>query len=94
MHNHTLKGGIFYQRSRKDQPAWGNINGQFDFQTGPTSGGSCPGGVGTCTLGDPFASTLIGEFNGFSQSTARPLGKFRYNQLEFYIQDTWKLTRG
>ncbi len=92
LHNHTLKGGIFYQRSRKDQPAWGNINGQFDFQTGPTSGGSCPGGVGTCTLGDPFASTLIGEFNGFSQSTARPLGKFRYNQLEFYIQDTWKVT--
>ena len=43
-------------------------------------------------MGDPFASTLIGEFNGFSQSTARPLGKFRYNQLEFYIQDTWKLT--
>jgi hypothetical protein len=35
---------------------------------------------------------LIGEFNGFSQSTARPLGKFRYNQLEFYIQDTWKVT--
>lgn len=92
LHNHTLKGGVFYQRSRKDQPAWGNINGQFDFQTGPTSGGSCPGGVGTCTLGDPFASTLIGEFNGFSQSTARPLGKFRYNQLEFYIQDTWKVT--
>jgi len=89
---HTIKTGIFYQRSRKDQPAWGNINGQFSFGPGPTAAGTCPGGTGTCTLGDPFASELMGNFDGFSQSTARPLGKFRYNQLEFYVQDTWKIT--
>jgi hypothetical protein len=92
LHNHTLKTGLFYQRNRKDQPAWGNINGQFSFSTAPTSGGTCPGGAGTCNLGDPFASALLGNFDGFSQSTARPLGKFRYNQLEFYVQDTWKVT--
>jgi hypothetical protein len=89
---HTLKGGVFYQRSRKDQVAWGNINGEFAFSTGPTSGGTCPNGTDTCTLGDPFASALLGAFNSFDQSTARPLGKFRYNQLEFYLQDTWKVT--
>jgi hypothetical protein len=91
-HNHTFKTGMFYQRSRKDQPAWGNINGQFNYGLGPTSGGTCPGSSGTCTLGDPFASVLLGDFNSFSQSTARPLGKFRYNQLEFFVQDTWKVT--
>ena len=90
-HNHTFKAGMFYQRNRKDQIAWGNINGQFNFNTSPTGGGTCPDGV-DCALGDPLASALIGEFNSFSQSTARPLGKFRYNQLEFYVQDTWKLT--
>jgi len=81
--NHTLKGGMFYQRNRKDPPAWGNINGQFDFE--PYSGHGY-------SLGDPLASALLGFFNGFSQSTARPLGKFRYNQLEFYVQDTWRVT--
>ena len=91
-HNHTLKAGMFYQRSRKDQPAWGNINGQFNFGIGPTGAGTCPGGPDTCKLGDPLASALIGEFDGFDQSTARPLGKFRYNQMEFYVQDTWKIT--
>jgi hypothetical protein len=90
--NHTLKTGLFYQRNRKDQPAWGNINGQFGFGLGPTSGGTCPGGKNTCTLGDPIASALLGAFDSFGQSTARPLGKFRYNQLEFYVQDTWKIT--
>ncbi|MGZ4814264.1 MAG: outer membrane beta-barrel protein, partial [Terriglobales bacterium] len=28
---HTFKAGMFYQRNRKDQIAWGNINGQFSF---------------------------------------------------------------
>ncbi len=91
--HHTLKFGIFYQRNRKDQIAWGNINGQFSFSTAPTGAGTCPGGANTCTLGDPFASTLLGDFDTFSQSTARPLGEFRYNQLEFFAQDTWKITQ-
>jgi hypothetical protein len=90
--SHTLKFGVFYQRNRKDQIAWGNINGQFNFGLGPTSGGTCPGGTGTCTQGDPLASALLGAFDSFGQSTARPLGKFRYNQLEFYGQDTWRIT--
>jgi len=90
--SHTFKFGMFYQRSRKDQPAWGNINGQFNFGTGPTSSGTCPPGD-TCTFGDPIASALLGDFDGFDQSTARPVGKFRYNQLEFYVQDTWKVTQ-
>jgi hypothetical protein len=38
-----------------------------------------------------LASALLGQFDGFDQSTARPLGKFRYNQVEFYVQDTWKI---
>jgi hypothetical protein len=85
--NHTIKGGVFYQRSRKDQIAWGNANGQFSFGTGPTTPTGCSG-----ACGDPLASALLGDYNSFDQSTARPLGKFRYNQLEFYVQDTWKLT--
>src|ERR1017187_1322759 len=88
-HNHTLKFGLFYQRNRKDQIAWNNINGQFQFQSSSTGSSSCEG-----VCGDPYASALLGLFNGnpgFLQSTARPLGEFRYNQLEFYVQDTWKV---
>lgn len=91
--DHVLKFGGFYQRSAKDQVAWGNVNGQFNFDTSPTSGGTCPGGAGTCTLGNPYASALLGEFQNFSQSTARPVGYFRYNQVEFYAQDTWKMNK-
>jgi len=91
-HRHTMKFGMFYQRSRKDQIAWGNINGQLNFGQGPTGGGTCPASQPDCALGDPLASALLGSFDGLSQSTSRPTGYFRYNQLEFYAQDTWKLT--
>jgi hypothetical protein len=47
---HALKTGLFYQRNRKDQVAWGNINGQFNFSTGPTAPGTCPANT---TCGDP-----------------------------------------
>jgi hypothetical protein len=93
--SHTFKTGVFYQRSRKDQIAWGNVNGQFSFNDGPTSGGTCPvtNPPTPCQLGDPLASALLGDFQSFDQSTARPTGYFRYNQLEFYVQDTWKVTQ-
>jgi hypothetical protein len=80
---------MFYQRSRKDQISWGNANGQASFSTGPTGGSSCPANT---TCGDPLASALLGEFDSFEQDTTRPVGFFRYNQLEFYAQDTWKIT--
>jgi len=87
---HTLKFGFFYQRNRKDQIAWGNVNGQFNFNTAPTAAATCPPDT---QCGDPYASALLGFFNSFDQSTARPIGQFRYNQLEFYAQDTWKVTQ-
>jgi carboxypeptidase family protein/TonB-dependent receptor-like protein len=87
--NHALKFGVFYQRSRKDQIAWGNSNGQFTFDNCATSAdpSTCPNSSGIA-----YASALLGEFRSFSQSSSRPIGFFRYNQLEFYAQDTWKLT--
>jgi Carboxypeptidase regulatory-like domain/TonB-dependent Receptor Plug Domain len=88
-HNHAMKFGVFYQRSRKDQIAWGNSNGQFSFSNCATSAdpASCPSSSGMA-----YASALLGSFSSFAQSSTRPIGFFRYNQLEFYAQDTWKAT--
>ena len=33
--SHVFKTGMFYQRNRKDQIAWGNFNGQFNFGDSP-----------------------------------------------------------
>ncbi len=87
--NHSFKFGVFYQRSRKDQVSWGNFNGQFNFNNCATSNDpkSCDSATGS-----PYASALLGDFATFDQSSSRPIGYFRYNQLEFYAQDTWQVT--
>jgi len=84
-HNHTLKAGVFVERSRKDQASWGNSNGSFNFD-GQATGQALQ-------TGNPFANALLGYYTSFQQSSARPRGYYRYTQLDFYLQDTWKLTR-
>ncbi len=86
--SHALKFGVFYQRARKDQIAWGNSNGQISFSNCSTAGpGDC-----TNSTGSAYASGLLGYFTSFSQTSSRPIGYFRYTNLEFFAQDTWKLT--
>lgn len=92
VHAHTLKFGAFYERSRKDQIAYGNSNGQFSFDACATSAEGCVVGVANSHDGSPFASALLGQFQNFDQSSARPTGYFRYNQVEFYAQDTWQVS--
>lgn len=87
--NHALKFGVFYQRSRKDQIAWGNSNGQYSIDNCATS--SDPVGCTDNNSGMAYASGLLGYFRSFDQSSTRPIGYFRYNQFEFYAQDTWKV---
>jgi hypothetical protein len=90
-HSHTIKFGAFYQRNRKDQVSYGNSNGQFSFDACSTSATGCLNQT-TTSSGSPYASALLGSFQTFSQSNARPTGYFRYNQFEFYAQDTWQVT--
>jgi len=87
--NHTLKGGVFFQRARKDQIAWGNFNGQVNFTSCATS--SAPVTCADNASGNAYASALLGDFTTLSQSRSRPIGYFRYTNLEFYAQDTWKV---
>jgi hypothetical protein len=93
LHNHTLKAGIFLQRARKDQIAWGNFNGQANFTNCITSEGlSFDCDPNSTTSGMGYASALLGYFRRFNQTSDRPIGFFRYTNLEFYGQDTWKIT--
>jgi hypothetical protein len=90
-HSHTFKFGAFYQRNRKDQISYGNSNGQFSFSACSTSSTGCLNQT-TSNSGSPYASALLGAFQTFDQSSARPTGYFRYNQVEFYAQDTWQIS--
>ncbi len=81
---HILKAGVFVERTRKDQSAWANANGTFNF-----SGND---GHQTLQTGDPYANALLGYFTTFGQTSIRPRGFFRYSNVEFFAQDSFKVT--
>jgi Carboxypeptidase regulatory-like domain len=86
-HNHSLKFGAEFARNRKTQNSRTNYDGTLNFSTnaGATTGSN--------TTGDPFADALLGNFNNLGQSSAVTVGQFRFNDVESYFQDTWKVTR-
>jgi hypothetical protein len=85
--NHSIKFGGFYARNRKTQNSRTNYDGVITFanNAGATSGSN--------STGDPFADALLGNFSSLAQNSAYAVGQFRFNDIEAYIQDTWKITR-
>jgi hypothetical protein len=79
---HTFKFGAMYARNRKDQNSRPNSpNGAINFSDGSAN-----------STGDAFADALIGNFASFSQQSADPIGFFRFNDIEGYASDSWKIT--
>ena len=84
--NHSIKFGAEYARNRKTQNSRTNYDGNITFNNnaGATSQSN--------STGDPFADALLGNFNSLSQNSAVTIGQFRFNDVEAYVQDTWKAT--
>ncbi len=82
--NHSLKFGAMFARNRKDQNSRPNsYNGAINFSANGNPN----------TTGDPFADALMGNFQTFAQQSADPVGHFRFNDTEAYLNDSWRVTR-
>ena len=80
--SHTFKFGGMYARNRKDQNSRPNSpNGAINFSSNGNPN----------STGDPFADALFGNFQTFSQQSADPIGFFRFNDIEGYASDNWKI---
>lgn len=80
---HVLKFGTFLQRSWKDQTSFGNFNGNYNF--GDNSANPYDTRYG-------FSNAALGVYNTFSQAANAINGQYRYWNVEFFAQDTWKIT--
>jgi hypothetical protein len=80
---HSLKTGLYFQRSWKDQTVFTNANGNINFIDNAQN---------PFDTGFGFANAATGVYNNFNQASSYPTGRYRYNQLEFYVQDNWKMT--
>jgi hypothetical protein len=82
--SHTFKFGMYFQRSRKNQTSFGAFDGSYNF--GDNSANPYDTNFG-------FANAALGVYNSFSQAANFINGQYRYSNLEFYAQDTWKVNR-
>ena len=82
---HTMKGGIYgtWNRYATDSGSF-PYSGSFDFGTNVNN---------PFDTSYPYANALLGTYNSYQESRARPTQDIRGLVLEWYLQDTWKATR-
>jgi len=88
---HNIKFGAAYIRDRVDQNGRSNYTGTATFNVVPTS--SLCRNVTSNTTCYSLADAFLGNFQSYSEASADPMGHFRFNQLEGFIQDNWKVSR-
>jgi len=80
---HSFKTGIYVQRSRKNQTAFADANGNYSFASSPSN---------PYDTGNGLANLALGIFSTFDQANSFLTGKYRYSNIEGYFQDTWHIT--
>jgi hypothetical protein len=79
---HTSKVGLYAQKSLKDQTSFANHNAVINFNDNNQN---------------PFdttyaaANAATGVFNSYTQASAYANGEYRYWNVEWYLQDNWKV---
>lgn len=81
---HTLKAGIYYEHTQKLQSANALTRGSISFNQD---------GNNALDANDPYGTALLGDYDSYGESTGRPQGNWKFINLEWFAQDTWRVRR-
>jgi len=89
--NHTFKMGGLYDRAAKDEDSGPNNESVHFF--GPASCCGAGGGNHSGNWNNGMLQDLLTDntFFGFDETNTMAVGQNRYENLEFYFGDTWKI---
>ncbi len=79
--NHSLKAGIFVERSSTSKQLASAFNGLIAFDRDANN---------PQDTGYAFANALIGSVDSYTESSQHPVGHGRDLNVEWYAQDTWR----
>ncbi|MBI4889552.1 MAG: TonB-dependent receptor [Acidobacteria bacterium] len=82
--NHTLKAGMYIERTGKFQVGGGNFRGAFNFSRDTNN---------PYDSNHSFANALLGNFQSYSEATKRVDGDWWFWNVEWYLQDNWRVSR-
>lgn len=81
---HSLKAGVYFEHTQKIQSANAYTRGNISFN----QDGNNPNDANY-----PYATALLGYYDSYTESTGRPQGNWNYVNLEWFLQDTWRVRR-
>jgi hypothetical protein len=81
---HTLKFGVYWERTTTNDLPQSLYAGLLDFAEDP---------VNPNRSGHPYANALLGNFTRYQEVSLRTQNRFRFNNLEWYAQDSWRATK-
>ncbi|HYK90550.1 MAG TPA: TonB-dependent receptor [Acidobacteriota bacterium] len=84
MGKHTLKLGVYIERMRKDEVGGPNTRGSFAFDRDTNN---------PLDTNYAFSNAILGIFQNYSEGTWRPYSLYRYTQVEWYAQDSWRVSK-
>jgi len=82
--HHTVKAGVFVLINTKSQVSNSYVVPQISFA------------IDSANAGDtnwPYSNALLGNFDTYIQNQSFPMGHYRFNNVEWYAQDNWKVSR-
>jgi hypothetical protein len=83
--HHAFKAGVYVEHNLKSQPSSKNYNGAFNFAASSS--------VPFLNTNSGYANALLGDVNSYSQFNATTTFDVEYMNVEFYVQDNWKVNR-
>ncbi len=83
MARHTVKSGFYLNHSYKAQNTGVTFQGTVNFNNDTNN---------TLDTGFGYANALTGVFTQYTQASRFVEGSMLYNQIEFFVQDNWKVS--
>ncbi len=81
---HTVKAGIYIDRYWRNSINAVDFSGTFDFTPSPNN---------PLNTGYDYSNAALGVYSSYTESLARPFQHFRVSNVEWFLQDNWKVTR-
>jgi len=81
---HNFKAGIYADRIWRNAANAVNFNGNIDFGRNVNN---------PLDTGYAYSNAALGVFNSYTEASNRPFLHFRLSNIEWFVQDNWKVTR-
>ena len=81
---HSMKYGVFIEHGTRNAARSTSFNGTFAFDRDATN---------PLDTGYAYSNALLGVVDSYTESNGHPNAHGRYTNVEWYAQDSWKITK-